>query len=236
MQRIDIYTEGWRRSCGGARPTNSTVASPDVTGLARVMTIALVLLLLIPASALAAAGTIEGIIKDALQRPITGAQLRLESGAGQVAGRTTTDDQGRFAFTGVPPGTYVIVAEKSGFESATSVVTVTGTEGASAELTMASIKPLDVNVALQRLEEARIGIQPRIGASTYSITKEAIQAQPGGDSNSITQVILQAPGVTQDSTQGGSYHIRNEHGNVQYRINGVALPDGVSLFGQNGGL
>jgi len=238
MQRVPVYTERWRRSRAGARLTNSTGASPDVPGLARVITIGIAVLLLVyhPASALAAAGTIEGVIKDALQRSITGAQLRLESGAGQVAGRTTTDDQGRFAFTGVPPGTYVIVAEKPGFESATSVVTVTGTEGASAELTMASIKPLDVNVALQRLEEARIGIQPRIGASTYSITKEAIQAQPGGDNNSITQVILQAPGVTQDSTQGGSYHVRNEHGNVQYRINGVALPDGVSLFGQNGGL
>ena len=83
--------------------TNSTGASPDLPGLARVITIGIAVLLLIyhPASALAAAGTIEGVIKDALQRPITGAQLRLESGAGQVAGRTTTDNQGRFAFTGV---------------------------------------------------------------------------------------------------------------------------------------
>jgi len=198
--------------------------------------IAILLLTCHPASVWAAAGTVEGVIKDALQRPIPGAQLRLESGAGRVVGRTTTDDQGRFAFTGIAAGTYVVVAEKTGFEVATAVITVSETEGASAELTLASVKPLDVNVALKKLEEARIGIQPRIGASTYSITKDAIQAQPGGDNNSITQVVIQAPGVTQDSTQGGSYHVRNEHGNVQYRINGVALPDGVSLFGQNGGL
>jgi len=198
--------------------------------------IAILLLTCHPASVWAAAGTVEGVIKDALQRPIPGAQLRLESGTGRVVGRTTTDDQGRFAFTGIAAGTYVVVAEKTGFEVATAVITVSETEGASAELTLASVKPLDVNVALKKLEEARIGIQPRIGASTYSITKDAIQAQPGGDNNSITQVVIQAPGVTQDSTQGGSYHVRNEHGNVQYRINGVALPDGVSLFGQNGGL
>jgi hypothetical protein len=198
--------------------------------------VALLLLICDPVTAFAATGTIDGVIKDALQRPIPGAQLRLESGAGRVVGRTTTDDQGRFAFTGITAGTYVVVSEKAGFEAATAVVTLTETAGASAELTMASVKPLDVSVALKKLEEARISIQPRIGASTYSITKEAIQAQPGGDNNSITQVILQAPGVTQDSTQGGGYHVRNEHGNVQYRINGVALPDGVSLFGQNGGL
>jgi hypothetical protein len=42
--------------------------------------------------------------------------------------------------------------------------------------------------------------------------------------------------VTQDSTNGGFLHVREEHANVQYRINGIALPDGVSLFGQGGGL
>lgn len=238
MQRIKLSI-GARRYPGG-RAGNCKLAASQrgPYGLARAMTIGLALHLLIyhPAPACAAAGTVEGVIKDALQRPITGVQLRLESGAGSIVAQTTTDDQGRFAFTGIMAGTYVVVAQKAGFEPATAVVTVSETEGTSTALTMASIAPLDVNVSLKKLEEARIGIQPRIGASTYSITKEAIQAQPGGDNNSITQVILQAPGVTQDSTQGGSYHVRNEHGNVQYRINGVALPDGVSLFGQNGGL
>jgi len=238
MPRMVLFPRARRGPCAATGLATTTVSPPGVPGLGRAMTLGVTLLLLTysPAIALAAAGTVEGIIKDALQRPIAGAQLRLESGSGGVVGRTTTDDQGRFTFVGIQAGTYVVVAEKTGFDSATTVITVTETAGASAELTMASVTPLDVNVSLKRLEEARIGIQPRIGASTYSITKEAIQAQPGGDNNSITQVILQAPGVTQDSTQGGSYHVRNEHGNVQYRINGVALPDGVSLFGQNGGL
>ena len=238
MPRMVLFPRARRGPCAATGLATTTVSPPGVPGLGRAMTLGVTLLLLTysPAIALAAAGTVEGIIKDALQRPIAGAQLRLESGSGGVVGRTTTDDQGRFTFVGIQAGTYVVVAEKTGFDSATTVITVTETAGASAELTMASVTPLDVNVSLKRLEEARIGIQPRIGASTYSITKEAIQAQPGGDNNSITQVVLQAPGVTQDSVQGGSYHVRNEHGNVQYRINGVALPDGVSLFGQNGGL
>jgi len=45
-------------------------------------------------------------------------------------------------------------------------------------------------------------------------------------------VLLQFPGVTQDSAASGVLHVRNEHANLQYRINGVMLPDGVGAFGQ----
>jgi len=183
-----------------------------------------------------AVGTVSGIVKDALERPLAAAQVRLEATDGRVVGRTTADDQGRFTFTDVAPGTYAVIADKSGFETGTAIVTVPSTEGASAELTLASQQPLDVKVAAKRLEEARISIQPRTGASTYEITNEVIETQPGGSNQTLSQILLQAPGVTQDSTSQGQIHVRNEHANVQYRINGVALPDGVSLFTQGGGL
>ena len=44
-------------------------------------------------------------------------------------------------------------------------------------------------------------------------------------------MLLQQPGVTQDSAVSGLLHVRNDHANVQYRINGVMLPDGVTGFG-----
>ncbi len=44
-------------------------------------------------------------------------------------------------------------------------------------------------------------------------------------------MLLQAPGVSQDSVASGEIHVRNEHANVQYRINGITLPDGISGFG-----
>ena len=42
-------------------------------------------------------------------------------------------------------------------------------------------------------------------------------------------MLLQAPGVAQDSF--GQIHVRGDHANLQYRINGVQLPEG-SVFGQ----
>jgi outer membrane receptor protein involved in Fe transport len=93
--------------------------------------------------------------------------------------------------------------------------------------------PEEIEVVAKRLGEARINIEPRIGASTYTVTKEAIEAQPGGENLPIDQVILQAPGVNQDNLANGGLHVRNEHLNVQYRIDGIILPDGVTFFGQS---
>jgi outer membrane receptor protein involved in Fe transport len=75
-------------------------------------------------------------------------------------------------------------------------------------------------------------ILPKGGASTYTIDRAAIEAMPQGANTPVEQVLLQAPGVTKDSAASGLLHVRNEHGNLQYRINGIMLPDGVSGFGQ----
>src|SRR5262249_15482490 len=54
---------------------------------------------------------------------------------------------------------------------------------------------------------------------------------PQGDNTPIDKALLQVPGVYQDSAASGNLHIRNEHANLQYRINGIQLPDGVAGFG-----
>lgn len=87
-----------------------------------------------------------------------------------------------------------------------------------------------VTVTAARLNEARIGIQSQVGASTYTVTDANIQAQPGGENNLLNQVVLQAPGVAQDSF--GQVHVRGEHNGLQYRLNGIIIPEGISVFGQ----
>jgi outer membrane receptor for ferrienterochelin and colicins len=85
-------------------------------------------------------------------------------------------------------------------------------------------------VTSKRLDQARASIQPQIGASVYTITNDAIQTMPGGDNAPLDQVILQAPGVAEDSY--GQIHVRGEHNGLQFRLNGVILPEGLSVFGQ----
>jgi outer membrane receptor for ferrienterochelin and colicins len=86
-------------------------------------------------------------------------------------------------------------------------------------------------VMAQHLNEARNGIQTQTGASTYVIDEAAIAAAPGGDNSLLNQVVMQAPDVAQDSF--GQYHVRGEHNGLQYRLNGIILPEGISVFGQS---
>jgi outer membrane receptor protein involved in Fe transport len=90
----------------------------------------------------------------------------------------------------------------------------------------------DIEVVAKALNQARINIEPKIGASTYTLTDSAIQDLPTGSNIPVNDAALRMPGVNQDSAADGGIHVRNEHLNVQYRINGVIIPDGVSFFGQ----
>ena len=70
-----------------------------------------------------------------------------------------------------------------------------------------------------------------IGTAPTTISHNTIEALPQGENATVEKIVLQFPGVTQDSAASGSFHVRNEHANVQIRINGIMLPDGVSGFG-----
>jgi len=88
----------------------------------------------------------------------------------------------------------------------------------------------EIVVTAQRLDTARESIKPSLGASTYTLTSQAISNLPGSDNQPINDIILQMPGVSQD--QFGQFHVRDEHNGVQYRLNGVILPESIAVFGQ----
>ena len=90
---------------------------------------------------------------------------------------------------------------------------------------------LDLNVIAKQLDIARYNIQPSLGATVYDFNRQAIETQPQGDNQPLNRLLLQAPGVAQDSF--GQLHVRNDHANLQFRINGVQLPEGINVFGQS---
>ena len=90
---------------------------------------------------------------------------------------------------------------------------------------------LDLDIVAKQLDIARSNIQPSLGATRIRISAaQTIETQPQGDNAPLNQLLLQAPGVAQDCF--GQLHVRGDHANLQYRINGVQLPEGIIVFGQ----
>ena len=88
-----------------------------------------------------------------------------------------------------------------------------------------------LNAKAETFDQARSNLFTTIGTSSSTMTQQTIQALPGGDNNAVERILLQFPGVTQDSAASGLLHVRNDHANLQFRINGVMLPDGPTGFG-----
>lgn len=88
----------------------------------------------------------------------------------------------------------------------------------------------EIVVQSRRFEEQRLSIAPSLGASSTEITRETIERLPQGGNAALNQVLLQAPGVVQ--APQGDLHVRGDHRNLQYRVNGVILPEAISGFAQ----
>ncbi|HEX3887893.1 MAG TPA: TonB-dependent receptor [Phenylobacterium sp.] len=105
-----------------------------------------------------------------------------------------------------------------------------GAEGAAPASGAPSDQVSEIVVTAQRLDAARTEVEPALGATSYSMPEAFINNLPSGANTELNQVILQAPGAAQDSF--GQLHIRGDHANIQYRLNNVILPEGLSVFGQ----
>ena len=90
-----------------------------------------------------------------------------------------------------------------------------------------------ISVTAARLKDARIELSPKVGTTVYSVDKHMIESLGQGENTPFNEVLLRLPGVSQDSKGSGALHIRDDHGNIQYRLNGVQLPEGISGFGQS---
>jgi hypothetical protein len=104
----------------------------------------------------------------------------------------------------------------------------TGVSTNSAAVGMTNVANLGNVTVVGRLNQARSTILPNLGATAYTHTADNIQAQSQGANAPLNEVILRSPGVVQDSAVNGDLHVRGEHANLQYRINGVLLPEGIA--------
>jgi hypothetical protein len=176
--------------------------------------------------------TIEGVVSDALRRPLSGAKLTLKGrGSPSVLRHARSGPDGGFAFANVAAGTYAVIAEKSGFRTATVILTIApGSKPKLVVLSLESEQALSVGVSASRLSSAPNRLSPT-GNSAYTFTRQDIDNLPQGQDTTLEALLTQMPGVSQ--SVDGRVHIRGAQANFQYVINGIVLPfDTNSGFGQ----
>jgi hypothetical protein len=166
--------------------------------------------------------SITGTVKDSLGRALGGAQIELEARGGARVAGTRSDSTGAFSFAQVPPGTYAVVARVPDFKPAVAIATVAAHRTAHVTLAMESEAPLSLKLSAPRLRPARNAVAPG-GATAYRFSEQAIRDLPLGENGTINQVLIQAPGMIQDST--GQPLPREMDDSLQYRINGVMIPN-----------
>ncbi|HJU11067.1 MAG TPA: TonB-dependent receptor, partial [Candidatus Binataceae bacterium] len=179
--------------------------------------------------------TIAGRVQDALGRPLAGVELELQSAVGKTIARSISAATGDFLFHKVVAGTYAIVARKSGFKPATAIITVARGNAKIVNISMESERAVDLPVIAARLNQARNSLSPETGSTVYRFSQKNIHELPQGYNTPLNDVLIQAPGVSQDAYgQGqGQIHIHGLNGGgIQYRLNGIFLPEATSSFGQ----
>ncbi|MBL6665199.1 MAG: TonB-dependent receptor [Rickettsiales bacterium] len=89
---------------------------------------------------------------------------------------------------------------------------------------------LNYEVVADKLNESRNNLSISTGSSLFSFDQEDINNLPLGQATSLNQVLQRAPGVVTNAQN--QIHVRGDHSGLQYRINGMMLPEGINGFGQ----
>ena len=176
-----------------------------------------------------------GTLSDALGKPIADATVILRDRDNHLV-EVRTDAQGHFAFHHLTVGPYQISAANPDFKPISHTVVLDAKNRvAQLALTMETRAPLTLAVAAQRLDLARNALSPETGGSAWRFDQSTIRKLPQGANSAVSQLLAQAPGVSLDSYgQGqGEIHVHGENGGgMQYRLNGVFLPEAVSSYGE----
>ena len=174
-------------------------------------------------------GAVEGHLRDSAGSPFANAEVRLFDSSGTLIGNTDADASGRFHFHELQPGSYRISLKRPGYADNDTTVVVTAGQETHADLQLVA-QLQTVTVTAERLEHARNALSPSTGSSQYVFDQATIENLPQGKNTPMNQLLLQAPGVANDSF--GQLHVRGDHADLQYRINGIIIPEGISGFGQ----
>ncbi len=177
-------------------------------------------------------GRVQGSIVDETKGALPGVSVTLQNDATRVSVTRTTNQEGRYIFDFVDPGSYTIIAELSGFRSIEQKnVSVPQRGDVTADLTM-GVGALEERVVV---EAAPVTVQFNTSSQEWNLQKELIDQVPLSGRNPFNLVNLDptmfnTPGTTENENRPYHHAFANDYdaGGGTRRSNDVLL-DGVPL-------
>ena len=167
-------------------------------------------------------------------QPAASLEVDLLAADGHLIGNVLTDSDGNAIFRGIAPGRYQLVAQVDGKAEPGPTVVVPAPAPAMPTTGSGSDQSLPpIEITAHRFRDARIELSPKVGTTVYTINQALVDSLGQGDATPFDEVLLRLPGVDKDSKASGSLHVRDDHGNVQYRVDGIELPENIAGFGES---
>ena len=169
----------------------------------------------------AGAGTIRGLVQNQDLRHVPQAIVQIRDQEGQVIAAGVTNDAGEFLVRAPAEGTYSVSAILEAYRSEFVIVKIGAAPPAPITLTLAQTQEIALEVV-----SPLPPIQYKASSETYSLSRKDVEILPRGNNNTVAEVLQTVPGVVYGAL--GQTHIRQDHANQQFRIDGVPIPEGVS--------
>ncbi len=159
------------------------------------------------------------VVDSTSSQPISGADVALVQNA-QLVAHLTTDAFGRFQFHAIPAGNYRIQATLLGYRAARSDLTLGDKAVVSVDLKLAGA-PIQMQV-VEVGAQAPIAVDTRTGDQVFQQ-----ENYHGAPTTTASQIIQQSvAGAVRAPTS--EVHIRGQHAEYTYYIDGVPVVTGIS--------
>ncbi len=165
--------------------------------------------------------TITGYVQNADLRRVAQATVELRDQEGTLVTSGATTDSGAFVLVVPNDGVFSVQAVQDTYRTEHVVITIGRERPDPVVLTLTETQDIALEIVAPLLP-----IKPNSSSETYSVNRKDIEALPRGNNLDLHDVLVTIPGAAYGGLK--QVHIRQDHANLQFRIDGVPIPDTVT--------
>src|SRR5437016_6130996 len=177
---------------------------------------------------LGGAGTVQGTVKDPTGGVMQSVEVRISNPVTGLVRTSTTDAQGRYTFSNLPPNPYHIRVEAQGFQTLERDVDVRTAVPITLDLTLALAGAAETVSVVGHAED----LLERDPTAHTDIDQSLMAKLPLESASGLNQIVtLASPGVVSDSN--GFFHPVGDHAQTQFSIDNQPVTDQQSRVYSN---